>query len=191
MRQLPTPGRLAVAFATSLAIAASAGCMSVSDDKAEAPEPRKTSAPSGGVIEPEGGQAGPGRHHAGGGRADSGRSARRSAVPDTTPSPRSATTPPAPKPTLGVSRPQPPKAPEPSVPALTPTVPLPTPTQEQPPEPPKETPSEQPTEPTEPPAASPPPEVQAGALRMAEAARRKVGREPESSPRVGAEVGPV
>ncbi|MEU5399837.1 hypothetical protein ABZ348_11175 [Streptomyces sp. NPDC005963] len=191
MRQLPNPGRLAAAFAASLAIAASAGCMSVSDDKGEAPEPRKTSAPSGGVIEPEGGQAGPGRHHAGGGRADAGRSARRSAVPEATPSPRGVTTPPAPKPTLAVNRPQPPEAPEPTEPAPTPTVPLPTPTQEQPSEPPEETPSAQPTEPTDPPAASPPPEVHAGALRMAEAARRKVGHEPESSPQVGAEVGPA
>lgn len=185
MRQLPTPGRLAAALAASLALAASAGCMSVSDDRTEAPEPRKSSAPSGGEIEPEGGQAGPGRHHAGGGRAEPGRSVRRSGAPETTPSPRGGTTPPAPQPTLGVNRPQPPKEPEPTREAPSPSVPLPSPTEVPPTEPPVETPTPTPVQPTEEPTASPPPEVHAGALRMAEAARRKVGREPEASPQLG------
>ncbi|MGW7367472.1 hypothetical protein ACWGI8_29650, partial [Streptomyces sp. NPDC054841] len=59
MRQLTAPGRCAVWIATALVAAASAGCMSVSDDGGR-PAPSKPPHPRGAAAEPDGGGAAPG-----------------------------------------------------------------------------------------------------------------------------------
>ncbi|WP_190126252.1 hypothetical protein [Streptomyces inusitatus] len=196
MRHLSVPGRLAVAFAASLALASSAGCMSVSDDKSGSPAPSKSDDRPDTAPEPDGGHVGPGGgRHAGGRPAVSpGRSGERerAAVPKPPASPSGGATAAArstPKPSTGPVRPKPAgPTPEPTqTPSATPVPPSSTPPPKETPtsEPPKETPTEQPTEPTEQPSASSAPEVHAGAMRTAEAYGRGMRGEPMASPRLG------
>ncbi|ANW19073.1 hypothetical protein [Streptomyces clavuligerus] len=189
---MSAPARLAAAFAASLALAASAGCMSVSDDKGggRKPGPSPSADRQDTVAEPDGGHAGPGGRVLDGtgpratrtGAEATGDDGRRGAREESR-SPSGAGTPGT------ASRPAPggggsgggggqaPVRPKPPGPAPTPTkdggsVPVVPPSPVTPvvpsPEPPVESPTPVPAEPTEEPSSpTPPPEAQAaGDLRM-------------------------
>ncbi|MQS38468.1 hypothetical protein FFZ77_23560 [Streptomyces katsurahamanus] len=188
---MSAPGRLAVAFAASLALASSAGCMSVSDDKSGKPAPSKSVDRTDTVAEPDGGHAvGPGGRQAGGRAEVSGETSESaSGTPKASPSPSGKGSPaPTPGPS-SANRPKPPGAApsptrggQPSAPA-TPSAP---PQQQTPTAAPPESPTPQPTEPTEQPTASSAPEVQAGAaMRMTEADGPGMRGEPLASPQMG------
>ncbi|MFF8960460.1 hypothetical protein [Streptomyces sp. NPDC014894] len=195
MRHVSVPGRLAVAFAASLALASSAGCMSVSDDKSGRPAPSKSEEEQGHTApDPDGGHAEPGEEerHAGGRQAvGPGRSGAREERGGARPAPASpsedVTAAPAPRPSAGGKRPKPPgPTPEPTRGAPATSVPPSTPPAQTPsPEPPSPTPSEQPSAPTEQPSASSAPEVHAGALRTAGAEGFGMRGEPSASPQMG------
>ncbi|MER6916786.1 hypothetical protein ABT354_34480 [Streptomyces sp. NPDC000594] len=175
---MSAPGRLAVAFAASLALAASAGCMSVSDDKGggRRPGPSTPADRQDTVPEPDGGHVGPGEPPlggAGGRPAPSG-----TGTPGTDGAPRASRSPsggdpatPSARPSHGgraTPRPKPP-VPEPtrSGGGVEPSATPPSATPAQPsPEPPKETPQPSPTGSAAEPSATGAPEVHAGALRM-------------------------
>ncbi|MGW4032558.1 hypothetical protein ACWEFL_25165 [Streptomyces sp. NPDC004838] len=185
MRQLSAPGRLAVALAASLALAATAGCMSVSDGKGGEPAPSKPADRRGAVAEQDGGHSGRGGRHAGGGRAGAAESGGKGDAPDASPSP-SGTADPAVRPTQGVNRPQQqPGGPPPTGGGTTPPAEPTVPPEEPPTEPPTDPPTEPTTGPTDPPSASSEPEVHAGAMRLAYADVREVDWEPMASPRTG------
>ncbi|MGW6457854.1 hypothetical protein ACWF94_18420 [Streptomyces sp. NPDC055078] len=191
MRQLSAPGRLAAAFAASLALAASAtGCMSVSDDPGGEPAPSRSATQRGTVAEPDGGHvAGPGGRPASGGRAGGpGTSVEGSGggTPAASPAPSDTKAPPVALPTRGVNRPRPPGVPEPTGDESTPPVqPTPQPTQETPVEPTPQPPTSPPVEPTPQPSATSAPDVHAGAMRLPEADGRGMFKEPSASPQLG------
>ncbi|MFF0450025.1 hypothetical protein ACFYT4_27125 [Streptomyces sp. NPDC004609] len=184
MRQLSAPGRLAVALAASLALAATAGCMSVSDDKSAEPAPGKSSDRRGAVAEHESAHGGSGGRHVRGGRGDSGASGDKGDAPDATPSP-SGTAGPAARPPGGGDRPHPPGAPLPTGDGPTPSVQPTQPPEEPHTEPPVEPTTQPPVEPTDPPSASSAPEVHAGAMRLAYTDGPGVAWEPVASPQPG------
>ncbi|WP_138907780.1 hypothetical protein [Streptomyces chryseus] len=185
------PARLAAAV---LAVAASAGCMSVSDEGGR-PEPSRSAAgQEAAAAEPDGGQARTGtgidrtsgraqkdrdgREKAKDGKAGDDPSASPGASPGASASPsKSGEAPPR----GDGTRPKP----RPGVP--TPTQDTPTPTKPpQPPEPPPvtEPPPPEPSEPEPtppPPSASPAADTQTAAMGQ----RREMVREPEASPQVG------
>ncbi|TQK45554.1 hypothetical protein FBY35_7128 [Streptomyces sp. SLBN-118] len=182
VRQLSAPGRLAVWIAASLAVAASAGCMSVSDDEGGKPAPRSTADRHGTAAEPDGGPAPGGRHADGvrdasdtpGGKGADGKGA--------SPKP-SASAGPAANPTPGGAGPRPPGLPEPTRGGVSPSVPPQAPPQPSPSEPPPASPTPPPSEPSDPPSASSAPQVHAGAMRAAEWSGMQ--GEPTASPQVG------
>lgn len=175
---LSFPGRLAVWIAASLAVAASSGCMSVSDDEGRKPAPHSSTGRHGAVAEPDGGSGAPGgrqvRGTHGGPGAKGGEGAKTSASPNGSVAPTA-------QPPRGGQGPQPPRDPKPTgggpVPSEQPP-PQPTPS-----EPPPESPTPQPTEPTDPPPPSSAPEVRAGAMRLVD--ERGMCAEPAASPQVG------
>ncbi|MCX4824131.1 hypothetical protein OG883_30550 [Streptomyces sp. NBC_01142] len=183
--RLPVPGRLAVWIAASLAVAASAGCMSVSDDEGKKPAPSSSTDRRGAVAEPDGGQAVSGGRQVRDAKGGSDKKSKKKAKdrPDASPS-ASGSGPAAAKPTRGGQRPQPPKEPAPTrggtSPSVQPSVPQ-EPTE--PTEPPPVSPTPQPSEPTDPPTASSAPEVHAGAMRLADG--QGMLAEPTASPQVG------
>ncbi|MFI6289471.1 hypothetical protein ACIBCM_32830 [Streptomyces sp. NPDC051018] len=177
---------MAVAFAASLALAATAGCMSVSDDKGAEPVPGKPSGRSGAVTEHDGVHGGSGGRHLRGGRGDSGAPGGKGDAPDASPSP-SGTAGPAARPPGGGKRPHQPGVPQPTGDGPTPSV-QPTPPQEEPATEPPVEPTPQPTpEPTDPPSPSSAPDVHAGAVRPAYADGPGPGWEPVASPQTGPE----
>ncbi|MGV9313990.1 hypothetical protein ACWDR0_17685 [Streptomyces sp. NPDC003691] len=192
MRQSSVPGRVAAAFAVSLALAASAGCMSVGDDERAKPAPSGSPDRRGTVADPDGGYEHPGgRHPDGTGRhRDSGKpgeAARKDGRPELKPSASASAAPEGPRPGPGAERPQPqPGAPKP-------TAPRPTPSAEEPVDPPVDPPVEEPTDPpvseppqpTDPPSASSAPEVHAGAMKLVDADGRGMRGRPEASPQPG------
>jgi len=170
VRQLSAPGRrTAVWIAASLAVLASAGCMSVSDDESRKPAPSTSADGDGVVAEPDGGHVLPGGH----GRRGAGKGGDSAGGPDmknpgASPSPSgSASAEPEP------TRPgQQPPASEPPAPTggASPSASrssAPPPPQESP-EPPVEGPPPSSPEPSDPPSASSEPEVHMGALQVAE-----------------------
>ncbi|WP_327324597.1 hypothetical protein OG735_20275 [Streptomyces sp. NBC_01210] len=178
------PGRLAVWAAASLAVAASAGCMSVSDDEGGKPAPHSSTGRRGTVSEPDGGHgvSGGGRQARGGrggSDAKAGAGAKASASPN-------ASAPPKAQPPRSGQRPQPPRDPGP-------TGGGPVPSEQPPPQPtpselPPESPTPQPSEPTDAPSASSAPEVHAEAMRMADGQGSMADgqcMEPTASPQVG------
>jgi hypothetical protein len=182
VRQLSAPGRLAVWIAASLAVAASAGCMSVSDDEGGKPPPRSTADRNGTVADSDGGHAAPGGRHAGGGRDGSDAPGGKDAPgKGASPGP-SASVGPAAKATRGGPGPKPPGLSQPTRGGVSLSEP-PSPPQPSPSEPPPESPTPPPSEPTDPPSASSAPEVRAGAMRAAE--RWRMRGEPTASPQVG------
>ncbi|MFI2352021.1 hypothetical protein ACH492_34490 [Streptomyces sp. NPDC019443] len=180
VRQLSAPGRLAVAIAASLAIAASAGCMSVSDDEGGKPPPRTATDRRGAVAEPDGGRAAPGGHRARGEHGEPDKAGKGGAVgKGASPSP-SGTAKPAAKPARGGQKPQPPRDPQPTGGGASPSEQPPQPT---PSEPPPVSPTPQPSEPSDPPPPSSAPEVHAGAIQGADG--QGMYTEPAASPQVG------
>jgi hypothetical protein len=179
------PGRLAVWIAASLAVAASAGCMSVSEDEGGKPAPSSSVDRRGSVAESDGGQAAGGRQARGGKAGSDGKDtegAQGKEGAEASPDP-SGSAPAAAKPTGGGQRPHPPN-PSPTRGGASPAEPPPAPNQpSEPPEPPPASPTPQPSEPTDPPSASSAPEVRAGALRRADG--QDIEGEPTASPQVG------
>jgi hypothetical protein len=189
VRQLSVPGRVVFAFAVSLTLAATAGCVNVGDDKGGKPAPGKTPDRRTAVAEHEAGHVMPESRPVPNGRTASVAAESRTTAPEVTPSP-SGTPTPVPRPTRVPSRPDEPAGPEPAGPEPTVPVPPPAPTptpppEESPTEPTPEPTTPQPTEPTDPPSASSAPEVHAGALRLAHGDERAVGWEPMASPPEG------
>ncbi|MFJ8232786.1 hypothetical protein ACIQ9E_22995 [Streptomyces sp. NPDC094448] len=193
MRQSSVPGRVAAVLAVTLALAASAGCMSVGDDERAEPAPsgspdrRDTDAdPDGGYERPGGG-----RHAGGGGRhADSGKpggGGRKAGRPELSPSPGASAAPEEDRPGPGAERPQPPQpgAPKPPAPRPTPSAEEPAPPVDPPVEEPVDPPVSEPPQPTDPPSASSAPEVHAGAMRLVEADGRGMRGRPTASPQPG------
>ncbi|MEU0373972.1 hypothetical protein ABZ070_27685 [Streptomyces sp. NPDC006283] len=189
MRQLSAPGRTAVWIAASLAVLASAGCMSVSDEEGGKPAPSRSSDRRGTVVDPDGGQVLPGSHgqQAGGGEGTSDDPGTKDG--STSPSPSGSASPGAEPPGAG-QQPSTPQPPAPTRGGVSPSAPQP-PTQpppQEPPEPPAQSPTPPPSpsaEPTDPPAASSAPEVHAGAMRVVEPSGP--GAEPAASAQVGPE----
>ncbi|MGW3626285.1 hypothetical protein [Streptomyces sp. NPDC000880] len=180
VRQLSAPGRLAVAIAASLAVAASAGCMSVSDDEGGKPAPRATTDRRGAVAEPDGGRAAPGGRQAGGGQGEPGKAGKEGADGEgASPSP-SGSPKPAAKPTRGGQQPKPPGEPLPTGGGASPSAEPPQPT---PSEPPQVSPTPEPSEPSDPPSASSAPQVHAGAIQGAD--WEGTCTEPVASPQMG------
>ncbi|MEV6397072.1 hypothetical protein AB0M39_20175 [Streptomyces sp. NPDC051907] len=189
MRQLSVPlsvpgRRLALGVVASLAVMASAGCMSVGDDEGKKPAPRSSADRRGVLEEADGGQSGQGvgrqARTSGHGSDKPGKKGGKDAKGSASPS---ASAPAKAKPTGGGPRPQTPdptptnEGPPPSV---QPSEPEPTPS-----EPPPVSPTPQPSEPTDPPSASSAPEVHAGALRLVDGqSRQGVEAEPTASPQV-------
>ncbi|MEU0087782.1 hypothetical protein [Streptomyces sp. NPDC006274] len=184
MRQLSTPGRrTAVWIAASLAVLASAGCMSVSDDESRKPAVSTSADGDGAVAEPDGGHLPPGGHGRHGAGGDStGRDAKNGSA---SPSPSgSASAEPEP------TRPgrQPPAS-EPAAPTggASPSASrssVPPPAQESP-EPPVDSPPPSEPEPSDPPSASSAPEVHIGAMREVDhpsGARAEPAASPQSQP---------
>ncbi|AVZ77538.1 hypothetical protein SLUN_18800 [Streptomyces lunaelactis] len=177
---MSVPGRLAVRIAASLALAASAGCMSVSDDEGGKPAPRSSTDRRGAVAEPDGGRGVPGSGQHGSGRGGS--DAKAEGGDEASPSPNGPASPSA-QPPRGGQRPLPPHDPAPNGGGAPPSVPPPAPPQPIPSEPPSVSPSPQPSEPSDPPSASSAPEVHAGAMRVADG--QGMLMEPTASPQVG------
>ncbi|MFF3326005.1 hypothetical protein [Streptomyces sp. NPDC002889] len=181
MRQLSAPCRWAVQAAAALAVLASAGCMSVSDDEGRKPAPSTSAERRGAAAEPDGGHGAPGGRPQGrGGKGD--KDGRGKDDPKASPSAKDSASAEA-KPTKGGKGPQSPAKPAPTGDGSSPSVPEPsTPAPDVPSEPP---PSSTPPagEPTDQPSASSAPEVHAGALRLV----REPGThtEPVASPQVG------
>jgi hypothetical protein len=198
VRQLSAPCRLAAALAASLALAATAGCMSVSDHKSGKPAPTRPAGPKAAPADHEAvPPVGPGVRYDGGHRARPGPLApggRRVAVPAATPSPSGGSAVPqrpSATPTRGAVRPHQPPGPQPTPAGPTPTVTPEPPVQEPTPEPPASEPATTPPpEPTDPPSASSAPEVHAGALRMARV-DGTAGGVPYRAPAASPQAGPV
>jgi hypothetical protein len=187
VRQLSAPGRrTAVWIAASLAVLASAGCMSVSDDESRKPAVSTSPDGDGAVAEPDGGHVPPGGHGRRGAGGDStGQDAKNGSA---SPSPSgSASAEPEP------TRPgQQPPASEPSAPSggASPSASrssAPPPAQESP-EPPAESPPPSEPEPSDPPSASSAPEVHIGAMREVDHPSGAQA-EPAASPQPGAADG--
>lgn len=171
MRQLSAPGRrTAVWIATSLAVMASAGCMSVSDHESRKPAPSTSADDGGAVSEPDGGHRLPGGH--GGQAASTGDDSADG--PDV----KNGSASPSPSESAASAEPEPtrpgrqPPASEPPVPtggaspsATRSSVPPPP---AESPEPPEESPTPPEPEPSDPPSASSAPEVHMGATRVVE-----------------------
>jgi hypothetical protein len=180
VRQLSAPGRTAVWIAASMAVLATAGCMSVSDEGGAKPAPSSSAERRGTGAEPDGGHVlpgGPGRQAGGGGDSSrdvdgkgesaspaSSGSASAGARPSEAAPPPSEPKPSAPPGDAGPSA----SAPQSSMP----------PPQESP-EPPVESPPPSPPQPSDPPSASSAPEVHAGAMRVVPA---DGDAEPSASP---------
>lgn len=184
VRQLSAPRRLAVAMVTSLAVAASAGCMSVSDDQGGKPAPGKSSDRPGAVAEPDGGEGVSGGRHADGGRNGSGTAGDKRDGPEASPS-APGTAAPSAQPPSGGQQPRPPTGPDPTRGGSSPSA---QPSQPQPPvepsePPPVDPPTLPPSEPTDAPSASSAPEVHAGAMRLADG-QGTLGV-PSASPQMG------
>jgi hypothetical protein len=163
VRQFSVPGRLAAAIAAALAVAASAGCMSVSDDEGGKPAPRTTTDRPGAVAEPDGERAAPGGRQAGGGQGEPDKADKEGADGKSA-SPRpSGSAKPTAKPTQGGQKPKPPRDPQPTGGQASPSEPPPP--QPSPSEPPQVSPTPQPTEPSDQPSESSAPQVHAGARR--------------------------
>ncbi|MGW1885521.1 hypothetical protein [Streptomyces sp. NPDC001970] len=195
MRQLSAPGRCAVWIATALAVAASAGCMSIGDDGGEG-APVKSPQQKGAAAEPDGGgaaQGGAGGHGRTGmgGAAQSGGAASKGGGEDAgagaspsasvassaqppkggggsggvKPADPQGPTPPAGEPTLS-AEPTPPAGE--STPPVDPTPPGPDPS----------------GAPTDSPSASPAADTQMGAMRAADEDGEGVRAEPTASPQM-------
>lgn len=192
MRQFSAPGRrTAVWIAASLAVLASAGCMSVSDDEGTKPAPRTSADRDGAAAEPDGGQLLPGGHGRRGavggegasdGPDDKGGSASPSpsgsAPADAKPM-RPGRQPAAPQPPVSTGGGASPSAPPQS--SATPP--------EESPEPPSESPSPSESQPSDPPPASSAPEVHMGARRGAEPLEARSEPAVSPQPRPGAADG--
>jgi hypothetical protein len=188
VRQLSAPGRLAVSVVTSLAVAASAGCMSVGDDEGK-PAHSPSAGRNGTTAEPDGG-TGAGAGVPGGGwygrtpdgpRPATGPDGKGKGAP---PDPSSSVAPPpAPskgtRPWLGSTAPpgsEPIPTKEPSRPAGPPTPPPPA---SQAPDP---QPDPEPEKPSDPPSASPTADVRVGAMSAADGTGMM--KEPMASPQL-------
>ncbi|MFF2066830.1 hypothetical protein ACFVWZ_34435 [Streptomyces sp. NPDC058200] len=192
-RQLSAPGRLAVWIVTSLAVAASAGCMSVSDEE-EKPAPSRPANRHGAAAEPDGGTVAGAGAGAPGGPQDQGRTGRGGAEhagqddeakgKDASPSPSSRVTP-SPKPSKGTrpwpAKPTPPR--DEPVPTKEPTRSVPPPSQPpaQSPDPGPE-PEPEPTKPPGQPSAPPAAITRSGVISMD---GMGMLTEPVASPQVG------
>ncbi|GGW46049.1 hypothetical protein [Streptomyces xantholiticus] len=187
MRQFSAPGRrTAIWIAASLAVLASSGCMSVSDDEGRKPASSTSADRGGAAAEPDGGQVLPGGHGrrgevggegASGGLDDKDRSASPSSsgsAPADAKRMRPGRQPAAPQPPVptggGASPPAPPQS------SATPS--------EESPEPPSESPSPSESQPSDPPSASSAPEVHMGPRRGAEPldARSQPAVSPQARP---------
>lgn len=181
MRQLSAPGRLAVAIAASLVVAASAGCMSVSDDEGGRPAPRTTTDRPGAVAEPDGGPAAAGGRQPGGGKGKPDKAGKEGADGEGASLSPSGSAKPMAKPARGGQKPKPPQDPQPTGGGGSPSEqPPPQPT---PSEPPQVSPTPQPSEPTDQPSASSAPQVHAGAIQGVDG--QGMYTEPAASPQVG------
>ncbi|WP_240138419.1 hypothetical protein [Streptomyces sp. MUM 178J] len=204
MRQLSVPGRpgrrTAAWIAASLALAASAGCMSVGDDdKGDAKPAPSTSVDQGGTAaEPDGGHGAPGGRrvytdHEHGGKSEKDEVAEEEEAQGereatVSPSPSGPEPSPPSEPGSGGEPPVPPKG-EPSPTEGDDGGSTPSPPPSQPPSEPAEPPSEPSPgpspEPTDEPTASSAPEVHAGAMHPVDERGEGMRGEPEASPQPG------
>ncbi|MFE4913830.1 hypothetical protein ACFRCX_20130 [Streptomyces sp. NPDC056652] len=209
MRQLSAPGRFAVWIVTSLAVAASTGCMSVGEDEGK-PAPSRSAEDQDTAAEPDGvtGEgAGAGEPYAWQGRTEGGAESSgadgrgkeggdekgdgkstsdRAGGGDNGASPSaSSDVTPSPEPSKG-TRPQPGKPAPPGdgpEPPKEPTRPAPPASPPPGPQDPEPQPEPEPTRPPEQPSASPAADVRTGAMSAADGMGMR--KEPAASPQLG------
>ncbi|MFB7273990.1 hypothetical protein [Streptomyces sp. NPDC056244] len=196
MRQLSAlsaPGRFAVRIVTSLAVVASAGCMSVGDDEGK-PAPSRSADRRGSAAEPDGGTgAGPGAPHAWQGRTSEGGAGgagggEKGTAPGASPSASSAAKPSS-EPSKGArprpGEPTPPPGHEP-VPSKEPTRPVPSPTPPVPQSPdPVPEPEPEPSKPQDTPSGSPAGDMRTSLMSAREMAGEGEGPGPGPGPGSG------